>query len=145
MVVRESIEVAASPPTAFAYIADFTTTAEWDPGIASSVRRSGDGGVGTEYDVVARFRGKELPFRYRVTELEAGRRIVLVGEGKSATSIDTIVVEPSGRGGGSRVDYQADFRMKGLYVLAAPFLGGTFRELAQTALAGLKAQLDTRA
>lgn len=144
MVVRESIEVAAAPNVAFAYVADFTTSAEWDPGIVSSTRRSGDGGVGTEYDVVALFRGREVPFRYLVTEVEPGRRIVLVGEGRRASSTDRIVVS-AGTAGGSRVDYEADFRLKGLFALATPFLGGTFRDLAAKALAGLKAELDRRA
>lgn len=140
VIVRESIDVAAPTERAFAYVADFTTTAEWDPGIASSVRVSGDGGIGTEYDVVALFRGKQVPFRYRVTEHEPGRRIVLVGEGKNASSTDTIAFSASGEG--TRIDYEAEFRLKGLLALAAPFLGGTFRDLAAKALAGLQAQLD---
>lgn len=140
-VVRESIEVSASPESAFAYVADFSTTAEWDPGVASAARVSGDGGVGTEYDVVARFRGREVPFRYRVTEYEPGRRVVLVGEGKSASSIDTISFAPAANGG-TRIDYEAEFRLAGLLALAEPLLRGTFRGLAEKALAGLKTRLD---
>lgn len=145
MVVHERIEVAASPDVSFAYVADFTTTAEWDPGITSSTRVSGDGGVGTEYDVLALFRGKEVPFRYRVTAYEPGRRIVLVGEGRRATSTDTVSFAPAASGTGTQIDYEADFRLKGVLALAAPFLTGTFRELSAKALAGLKAQLDARA
>ena len=33
----------------FAYLSDFTTTNEWDPGTVSTERVSGDGGVGTTY------------------------------------------------------------------------------------------------
>ena len=143
VVVRESIEVGLSLEEAFAYVADFSTTTEWDPGITAARRLSGDGGVGTEYDVTASFRGREVPFRYRVTEHEPDARIVLVGEGRSASSTDTIVFSQSG--GGTRIDYQAEFRLKGLLMLAAPFLGSTFRSLAEKALAGLKAQLDRRA
>jgi carbon monoxide dehydrogenase subunit G len=145
VVVHEQIEVAAAPEVAFAYVADFTTTAEWDPGIVSSERISGDGGVGTEYAVVALFRGKEVPFRYRVTAHEPGRRIVLEGKGRTASSTDTISFSPSGSGTGTRVDYEAEFRLHGLLALAGPFLAGTFRDLSAKALAGLKAQLDARA
>ena len=140
MVVREVIEVARPPAEAFAYVADFTTAAEWDPGIAASRRLSGEGGVGTRYEVFARFRGKELPFAYTVTELVEGRRIVLEGVGTRALSRDTIEVERSGEG--SRISYTADIRMRGAYRLAEPFLRGTFRSLGAQALAGLKKALD---
>jgi len=33
----------------FAYLSDFTTNAEWDPGTVSMVRTTGDGDVGTVY------------------------------------------------------------------------------------------------
>ena len=143
MVVREVIEVQRSAAEAFAYVADFTTAAQWDPGIAESRRVSGDGGVGTRYEVLADFRGKRLPFTYTVTEVVAGRRIVLDGVGAKATSVDTIEVEPAGAG--ARITYTADFRLKGVLRAAEPFLGGTFKTLAAKALAGLEASLGSAA
>ncbi len=97
MLVTEVIEVPRSVEEAFAYVADFTTVAEWDPGIHSARRVSGDGGIGSVYEVQAEFRGKTMPFTYTVTAYEADRRIVLDGVGEKATSLDTIVFEPSGR------------------------------------------------
>ena len=73
MVVTEVIEVPRSVEESFAYVADFTTVAEWDPGIHESRKVSGDGGVGTVYEVQAEFRGKTMPFTYTVTALEAER------------------------------------------------------------------------
>ena len=144
MVVTEVIEVARSVEESFAYVADFTTVADWDPGIHSSRRVSGDGGIGSIYDVQAEFRGKTVPFTYTVTAFEQNRRIVLDGVGEKATSVDTIEFEalPSaGDGTGARITYTADFRLKGLLRIAEPFLGGTFRDLARKALAGLEAEL----
>jgi carbon monoxide dehydrogenase subunit G len=141
VVVREVIQVARPPAEAFAYVADFTTAAEWDPGIVSSKRVAGDGGRGSSYEVVAEFRGKRLPFTYTVTELEPGRRIVLDGRGEKARSVDTILVEGLADGG-SRITYEAEFTLNGVFRLATPFLGGTFREMGAKALAGLKAALD---
>ncbi|MGL6280243.1 MAG: SRPBCC family protein [Gaiella sp.] len=137
----EVIEVSRPLEEAFAYVADFSTAAEWDPGILSSRRTAGDGGVGTTYDVEAVFRGKALPFRYVVTALEPARRIVLHGEGEKATSEDDIGFEalPSG---GTRITYEADLRLKGVLRLAEPFLGGAIREMGGKALAGLKTTLD---
>ena len=140
MVVTEIIEVQRSVEESFAYVADFTTVAEWDPGIHSSRRLSGDGGVGSIYEVRAEFRGKTMPFTYTVTAFEQNRRIVLDGVGEKATSLDTIAFEP-GADGRTRITYTADFRLKGAVRLAEPFLGGTFRTLARKALAGLAAKL----
>jgi len=143
MVVREVIEVSRPLAEAFAYVADFETAAEWDPGIVESRRTSeGPVGVGTTYDVVAEFRGRHQLFRYRVTEYVEGERLVLDGEGARASSLDTIVFEPTAAG--TRISYEAEFHLKGVYRLAEPFLGGTFRALGAKALAGLKKTLAAR-
>jgi carbon monoxide dehydrogenase subunit G len=140
VVVTEVIEVPRSVEEAFAYVADFTTVAEWDPGIHESRRVSGEGGVGTVYAVRAEFRGKTMPFTYTVTSFEGNERIVLDGVGEKATSLDTIAFEASADGG-TRITYSADFKLKGVLRVAEPFLGGTFRSLARRALAGLDARL----
>lgn len=140
MVVTEVIEVPRTPAESFAYVADFTTVAEWDPGIHSSRRVSGEGGPGTVYEVQADFRGKTVPFTYTVTAFEQDRRIVLDGVGEKATSLDTIVFEPVGDGR-TRITYTADFKLKGVLRLAEPFLGRTFTKLAHDALEGLAGRL----
>ncbi len=140
MVVTEVIEVPRSPAESFSYVADFTTVEKWDPGIQSSHKVSGEGGIGTVYDVEADFRGKTVPFTYTVTAFEQDRRIVLDGVGEKATSLDTISFEPTADGG-TRITYTADFRLKGVLRLAEPFLGSTFTKLAHDALEGLAARL----
>ena len=142
MVVTEVIEVPRSLEESFGYVADFTTVAEWDPGIHSSRKVSGDGGVGTVYDVQAEFRGKTMPFTYTVTAFEQDQQIVLDGVGEKATSVDTIAFEATD-GGGTRITYSADFKLKGVLRVAEPFLGGTFRRLARHALAGLEVKLGS--
>ena len=141
MRIRESIVVSKPLEETFAYVSDFSHAAEWDPGIAES-RRLGGGPleVGTEYDVVALFRGNRVPFRYRTTAFEQDRRVLLEGEGGKAVSTDEITFERAGEG--TRIVYDAELRMKGIYRLAEPFLGGTMRSLGAKALAGLKATLD---
>ena len=134
----------APPERAFAYVADFTTAAEWDPGIVSSRRTSGDGGVGTTYAVEAEFRGKTLPFTYVVQELVPGARIVLHGEGDKATSDDVIGFEPTADGG-TRITYEAELRLKGVLRVAEPFLGGAIRTMGEKALAGLRDALSPTA
>ena len=140
MVVTEVIEVPRSVAESFAYVADFTTVAEWDPGIHSSRKVSGDGAVGSVYEVEAEFRGKTMPFTYTVTAFEQDRRIVLDGVGEKATSLDTIAFAPTATGG-TQITYSADFKLKGVLRVAKPFLGGTFKTLAKKALAGLAVKL----
>ena len=140
MVVTETIDVPRSLEEAFAYVSDFTTVADWDPGIHSSHRVAGDGGLGTVYEVQVAFRGKTMPFTYTVTTFEPNRRIVLDGVGKKATSLDTIVFESTGDGR-TRITYMAEFGLEGVLRLAGPFLAGTFRSLARDALAGLATKL----
>ncbi len=138
---REVIEVPTSVPETFAYVADFTTAADWDPGIVSSTRTSGDGGLGTAYAVEASFRGKTLPFTYVVTEHEPDRRLVLHGEGAKATSEDVIVFEATDAGG-TRITYGADLRFKGVLRVVEPLMGGSIRAMGAKALAGLREALS---
>ena len=130
-----------SVPEAFAYVADFTTAADWDPGIVSSTRTSGDGGLGTAYAVEASFRGKTLPFTYVVTEHEPDRRLVLHGEGAKATSEDVIVFDATDDGG-TRITYEADLRFKGVLRVVEPLLGGAIRAMGAKALVGLREALS---
>jgi carbon monoxide dehydrogenase subunit G len=139
--ISKEIQVARPAADAFRYVANFENAAEWDPGIVESTKRTdGTVSVGSEYDVVALFRGKRQRFRYRVKELEAGRRIVLEGEGDKATSTDEIVVEPAGAG--ARIAYTAEIKLKGLRRIAEPLLKPTLAKTADEALAGLKSTLD---
>jgi carbon monoxide dehydrogenase subunit G len=141
---RKEIEVTSTAADAFAYIADFARTPEWDPGIAEA-RRLSDGptALGSRFEVIALFRGNRQRFEYVVTAFDEGRRIVLRGEGARARSDDEITVET--RDGRTCITYEADLRLKGAYRVAEPFLGSTFTRMGDDALAGLKTQLDRAA
>ena len=137
---RREIEVARDPAEVFAYLADFANAAEWDPGIEEARRLTeGPTEVGSRFEVVARFRGNRQRFEYVVTELEPGRRVALHGEGEKARSDDVITVEPSAVG--TRVGYEAEIALKGIFRVAEPFLGGTFTRMGDDALAGLRSTL----
>lgn len=141
MRLRKEIVVFRPAAEAFRYLAEFENAAEWDPGIAEATRLTdGPVRVGTEFDIVALFRGKRQRFRYRVTELNDGRRIVLAGDGEKATSVDEIVVEPAGPG--SRITYTAEIKLKGLRRLAEPLLKPLLAKTADEGLAGLRQTLD---
>ncbi|MDQ2909783.1 MAG: SRPBCC family protein [Actinomycetota bacterium] len=127
----------------FAYVADFSNAAEWDPGVVEA-RKLSDGPVreGSEFELVALFRGKRHTFHYVVTAFEQGRRIVLSGDAERARSVDEVTFEPSGAG--TRIGYVADFALKGIYRPAGPFLRPTMSRMGDAALEGLKSVLDDR-
>ncbi|MDX1689548.1 MAG: SRPBCC family protein [Acidimicrobiia bacterium] len=124
----------------FAYVADFSTTAEWDPGIVSAERTSGDGGVGTTYRLEATFMGRTVPVTYEVLEYVEDERFVVEGSNPSFTGLDTITFHD--RDGATEVVYVAEFEMKGLLRLVEPLLRGTFRKLGRKAVDGLDRVLN---
>lgn len=138
---RREIEVSTDAAAAFAYIADFSHAAAWDPGVAES-RRLDDGpiAVGSRFELIALFRGNRQRFEYVVTELEPGRRIALHGDGDKASSDD--VVEVSTRDARTIVGYEADLHLKGIYRVGELFIGGMVKRMGDDALDGLKQKLD---
>lgn len=143
--LRESIEVERSQEEAFDFVADFSTTAEWDPGIAEATRVGERPiGVGTRFEVVALFNGRRLPLVYEITSFERPARVVLHGSGSGFDGIDEITFAP-GRERRTRIAYTAEIRLKGLARLAEPFMGGRFEEMARKAVGGLRSKLDAGA
>ncbi len=123
----------------FAYLSDFTSTTEWDPGTISTTLVSGDGGVGTVYANTSRFNGRQAALTYRVTALVPNALVRLEGENKTIHATDTMTFDESAHG--TSVTYDANFRFKGLARLAAPFLGRAFKKLGDEAEAGLRRAL----
>lgn len=128
----------------FAYLSDFTTTTEWDPGTVQTVRTSGDGGFGTEYLNTSKFAGRETQLTYVVEDLVPNRHITLRGENKTVIAQDTMAFrEVAGSTGITKteVTYTADFTFKGIARLLAPFLGAAFERLGDEAETGMAAAL----
>lgn len=138
--ISRTVETAAAPAAVFAYLSDFETTTEWDPGTITTERVSGDGGVGTVYHNVSEFNGNRSELTYEVVEHAPERRFALHGEGKSAVADDVMEFEATD-GGGTRVTYTADIRLKGLLRVAEPLLAGAFKKLGDEAEQGLNEAL----
>jgi uncharacterized protein YndB with AHSA1/START domain len=139
MILRREVTTKASPKAVFAYLSDFETTTEWDPGTVKTVRVSGDGGVGTVYHNRSRLGGRESELTYTVTERRDPEMIRLRGENGAVVAIDTITVTAVGTG--SHVVYQADFTFNGIWKAAVPFLGRAFKRLGDEAEVGLREAL----
>lgn len=140
MEIRRSVTVATPVSRAFAYLADFTTTTEWDPGTVSTTRTSGDGGVGTTYHNVSRFLGRETELDYEVVERVEGERIVLVGRNATVTAEDTMAF--TGDDTTTTLTYTARFTFSGLTRFLAPLLAPAFARLGNEAEEGLRRALN---
>jgi uncharacterized protein YndB with AHSA1/START domain len=123
----------------FAYLSDFTTTTEWDPGTVKTVRTAGDGGVGTEYANTSTFAGRETQLAYVVHELIPNQRIALRGENKTVIARDTMTFRTTGSD--TVVTYTANFTFKGIARLIAPLLRPAFARLGNEAQTGMAAAL----
>lgn len=139
--IERSIITDVSPDVVWAYLSDFTSTTDWDPGTVRTTRRSGNGGVGTIYDNTSRFLGRETHVVYTVVASEAPHRIQLRGENKSVTATDTITLTASGSG--TLVHYHAELAFKGPLgrvdpLLSLPGLNLPFKRLGDGAEQGLK-------
>ncbi|MGH1562820.1 SRPBCC family protein [Mumia sp. DW29H23] len=95
----------------FAYLSDFTTTEQWDPGTVETTRVSGDGGVGTRYRNVSKFLGKSVELTYETTRFEPDAVFEVTGHNDSVTTKDHLVFASTGSG--TQVRYVADFAFHG--------------------------------
>ena len=129
-----------SPADAFAYLSDFATTEEWDPGVARAERLT-EGPIreGSEFRVVARFLGRDVPLVYVVETLQTPSRVVLRGENATTVSLDEIRVAPDGTG--CEVTYDAKLSFKGVLRVAEPALAVIFRVIGDRAAGGLRQAL----
>ncbi len=137
---QASLDASRSPQEAFAYLSDFSTTAEWDPGVVEA-ERLGDGpvGEGTEFRLLARFLGRETPLVYRMVEYDPPAAMTVRGENASVVSLDRITFEPLSDG--TRITYDAQLTLKGAMKLADPLLALAFKRVGDRALEGLRATL----
>jgi uncharacterized protein YndB with AHSA1/START domain len=123
----------------FAYLSDFSTTTEWDPGTVRTVRTAGDGGPGTEYHNTSTFAGRQIQLTYVVKELVPNKRISLRGENGTVIADDTMTFRAAD--GETEVTYTADFTFKGVVRFVAPLLKPAFTRLGNQAETGLAAAL----
>jgi uncharacterized protein YndB with AHSA1/START domain len=133
-----------SPAEVFEYLADFSSTAEWDPGVSEARRLDADPlRAGARFNVMADFLGRPVPLEYRTVEIDPPRRVVLRAETRTVVSEDTITVRALPESG-SQVTYDARLGLRGALRFGDPVLGLLFRRIGDRAKAGLAATLAHR-
>jgi carbon monoxide dehydrogenase subunit G len=142
--LNERIETRLPIEAAFAYVADFANSQEWDPGVATAERiDDGPVGVGARYRLGVHLGGRVAPMEYEISVFEPPHRVVLLGSGSGVSAVDDIRFEVAGTG--TRIDYIADIRLGGALRLVQPFLRGAFARIGRNAAGGMRRTLDERA
>lgn len=125
----------------FAFTSDFSNIADWDPGVATSVKVSdGPVGLGTEFDLEVRFGVTTTSMRYTITAFEPDTRVVLVGHGKSLDATDDIRFDTQDNM--TRIDYTADLDFHNGLRFIAPLASSLLNRVGERALDGLVEQLS---
>lgn len=141
--LHERIETRLPVDAAFAYLADFSHAAVWDPGTATAERLDdGPIRVGSSFALGVRMAGSVRPMTYRIVALEPDREVILAGEGSGVAATDTMTFTPTDSG--TRIDYRADIRLLGWRRFLQPFVGGTFERIGREARAGMERTLAER-
>lgn len=129
---------------AFRYLADFSTTEQWDVNVLRADKVTpGAPQPGTEFSVIAKTGPGTTPMAYRILDMKPNQEIRLKGEASSFTLTDTFqfeAIEP----GKTRIEYTVDVAMDGLLGKLTDTFPGTLSPMADRALAGLARALNDR-
>ncbi len=138
--ISEPLEVPLPVETAFDHVADFTTTAAWDPGITRA-RRLDEGpiGLGSRFEVQLALGVVTVPLEYEITTYERPHRVVLTTRGLIYRGEDDVRFEATETG--TRVTWNALFALRGPGRLLDPALAVGFRRTAAKAVSGLEHSL----
>ena len=137
----EKIQVNRPVKEAFAYVADFRTTEQWDSTVISA-RKLGEGAiaVGTRFEVICRQPLGSVTLQYTLTRLEPGQLIALRGSSRFFDVDDEIRFTEMATG--SQIDYRATFTFRApLDRFAARFHSG-LEQMGHESVQGLKRALD---
>jgi carbon monoxide dehydrogenase subunit G len=126
----------------FAYTADFSHSAEWDPGVESSEQvGAGSVQVGTRYRLVGNFGPTTIPMDYEVLEYDPPNKVMLFGKGTAFDSRDTLTFDAASDSSAT-VNYQADITIYNFLRFLGPLMNRPLRRMGEEALDGLVATLE---
>lgn len=139
--LKEVITVRRPVHEAFAYVADFSRSEEWDPGVTRARRLDARPlGIDSRFEVIVRASILRIRMQYRILEWEKDRRLVLEGRHASMSALDEIVFDRVGDD--TRISYSATFTFTPVFARLAARRPESIERVGKKAVAGLKAALD---
>ena len=119
--IETQVEINQPSDEVFAYISNFENNPQWQSGqIEARFTSEGELGVGSTYDQVAKFLGRQVISAFEVQEYEPGRRVKASSTSGSFLITFTRTVEP--KDGGSLVTAVIEGDASGFFKLAEPLL-----------------------
>ncbi|MEO9324420.1 SRPBCC family protein [Nocardioides sp. C4-1] len=119
MHVERTFTVPRPVEQVFAYLGDFTTTEEWDPGTVTTTRTSGDGGLGTTYANTSEFMGRRVSLTYDTITFQPPTKVQFRGRNKGSTATDSLTFTATSDAT-TEIHYRADFVFHGIWKYLAP-------------------------
>jgi len=142
ILLQETRVIDRSLEDCFRYLADFSTIEQWDPGVYRAEKVTpGAPRVGSEFDLILNSAGQRVPMRYRLTEMQSSRVLVLEGNGAAVHALDTIRFEPHGENQ-TRIDYTAELTFKGVGARFEFGLRPWLNRVGRAAVDGMKRCLE---
>lgn len=129
MQAQRTFSVSAPLSAVHTFLADFSSTEQWDPGTQTCVRTDdGPVRVGSTWHNVSLYRGRQTELDYRLETMDAGH-LRFVGANKTASTIDDLRLSDAANGR-TEIHYTGTIAFHGLIRLGEPFLRRSFEQLA---------------
>lgn len=142
--VTSSVDIARPASDVFDYVANFENNPAWQKGMKSARYTSPmPMVVGSTYDQVASFLGKEIVTSFEVTALEPGRSVTITSTSGTFPIEVTRTVEATGEGT-CRASADVNGSPGGLFKLAGPLMRMMVESSVRKDWANLKAMLETQ-
>lgn len=126
----------------YAYLADFSTTEQWDPGVLRADKLTpGPPRVGTRFALQLNVMGRAVPAAYELRECTPGHELLLAGEGEGFRVIDHLRLDALGPTQ-TRLHYTADMSLTNLGGWLGPLLRPWGERLGDVAMKGLHRALE---
>lgn len=140
--IVHSVEISRSPEELFAYLTDFSRSAEWQENLVSaSVEGGGPVSVGSRVNMTRRIGRGERKMISEVTEHNPPRSFAFHGIEGPIRAIGKGTVESVGDGARSRFTMELDFEGHGIGKLLVPLV---VRRQARSDMAKSQARLKAR-
>lgn len=140
--ITASVTIARPASDVFEFLADMSNNTLWQKGMQECRWTSQPPvRIGSTYEQVAHFRGKEIVSSFEVAELEPGRRIRIVSTRGPIPLDITRTVEPT-NDGNAAVTAMVKGDTGGMFRLAAPFMSAIVGRSIRADYRRLKALLE---
>ncbi len=137
-----TVHVDRPPAEVFAFVSDFENNPRWQGGMVEArFTTESPLRVGSRYDQVARFLGREITSTFEVVELEPGRMVRASTVESTFPITFTRRVEPEGNG--SRVTAVVQGDASGIFKLAEPLMRRKVQRSIDADYARLKELLES--